>query len=464
MIKVLVIANIKQRLQDQIYFCERLKKTCSDFDFLFILDSPEMQNNFEGNDSFKHVSMTNGKSARGVAKPRKDSLRSFYFQAIRETKKKFYHFLFSNSIIEFIKLRYALNELDALHKKCGKVIDDFNPDIIIANGDRHFGMEQAVLKIAKAKSIKVIVPYMIFSCEAGPLKTREDNPLYKYSPASPFITKKVVKRYPDQVISSNGSNYLFYPPSKTIALNKFGTLSSYPWYVGNGLSDVVCVDSEHSLSRYLDNKVPKEKLRLVGDMSYDTLHDAYSHKEEIKKRLIEQYGLASDKKIAMLSLPQLGEGNVVSWDRHWQEVFFLIETLRAFDVTILISLHPKMHYENYTFLEKKYNCRILKERLYEVLPIADLFVATFSSTVIWAILCGINSIVVDFYGYNYTVFNFLETVPIVSEKETLHKHISEFLDSKPDYSNDWKRLSRDKVFDGKTIERYKDLLISTAKK
>ena len=104
------------------------------------------------------------------------------------------------------------------------------------------------------------------------------------------------------------------------------------------------------------------------------------------------------------------------------------------------------------------NCKILDERLFESLPSADLFVATYSSTVIWSVLCGIRTVVVDFYGFKYTMYDFLQSIRKVEEKEKFISTLKNSLTESIDFSKDWEILSKDRVFDGKTIQRYINLI------
>ena len=159
-----------------------------------------------------------------------------------------------------------------------------------------------------------------------------------------------------------------------------------------------------------------------------------------------------------MALPQLGEHNIFPWKKHWEEINFLMKNLKKLNQNILISLHPKMDRKDYEFIEEKYKIKILDERLADVLPIADLFVATFSSTVIWSILCGIKSVVVDFYGLNYTMFDFLTSIKKVDKKDNFETELKATLTGEIDFSKDWNSLSRNEVFDGKTIQRYIKLI------
>lgn len=135
-----------------------------------------------------------------------------------------------------------------------------------------------------------------------------------------------------------------------------------------------------------------------------------------------------------------------------------MENLDRLNENILISLHPKMEKLKYKFLEEKYNSIIVEERLVNILPIADIFISTFSSTVLWSVLCGIKTIVIDFYNLEYKMYDFLTSIAKVNEKEKLYKVLELKLEEEVDFAQDWKELSREEVFDGLTIQRYAYLL------
>ena len=98
------------------------------------------------------------------------------------------------------------------------------------------------------------------------------------------------------------------------------------------------------------------------------------------------------------------------------------------------------------------------------MPIGDIFVATFSSTVIWAAICGVKSVLVDFYDFDVNIFDFLQSVQCVKNKENFLSTVQNRLMQKQDFSADWKRLSRDLVFDGGVINRYYTLIDSLTTK
>ena len=453
MIKVLIVGNAIQRVKSQLFLCNELQKINNNYDFLFCIDSLDFIPYIKKYKNIKYILIgkTNDNASSNF---QKNSL----FKNIKEGCKKI-HFISNSSLYEFIKIFLYLKQLEGMYKKCKRIFLEYFPDVIIVNGDRHFGIEQVILKLGRENNIKNIIPYLVYSDSESCTNLRRGYSLREFSNNLPLIAKYIFKKYPSQVLDYNNKKYFFYTLSVILALDKFGTLSKNPWEMGCGLADLVCVDNENTYQRYLSNHVPKKKLKLIGDVVYSNLYNIYLKKEKIRNSIIKKYNLFFNKKIILISLPQLAEHNFFDWGKHWIEINFLVKSLANLNENLLISLHPKMDFDKYSFLEKKHKCKIVKENLSDFLPIADLFIATYSSTIVWAVLCGINSIIVDFYGLNLHMYDYLETPRIIKRKGELLSVAQELLSLKQNYFHDWKQLSRSIVFNDKTIRKYNDLIL-----
>jgi hypothetical protein len=373
---------------------------------------------------------------------------------LRELLEKFKNTkIFTNSY-KRQEAEYLANLMNK-YKKISKLVVKNRVDVIFINGDRHSGYEPVFLKIANEFRIPTIIPCLVDFADEE--RIFRNNILTKQVKKSICTSKYIVN-------SQNNLKYKFtrgcyyYPHFIGNALDKFGVITLNPNVMGSGKSDFLCLNSRYYEDLYVKNGVKKEKVRVVGDISYDELYNKFIQKVKVKKVVLSKYNLDEKKNIIIVALPQLGEHGMLSWDRHWEEVDFLIKNIDKVNQNILISLHPKMCRKNYIFLEKKYNCRVLNERLVEVLVAADLFIATYSSTVAWSVLCGIKTLVVDFYGLNYTMYDFLVSIKKVKDKELFLGILRKALEANVDFGKDWERLSRDDVFNGNALEKYIDLI------
>jgi hypothetical protein len=449
---VLVIGNFPRRIPEQITLCKSVNEIDNNLNFIFVVDSPSHAREYTSLCDFSKI----------IFHDRIRYNRRFSEVVIRKIfGNRFYRILQNTTIAEiyniFSMLTYYLWVLLRVHI----VFVRLGPEIILANSDRSTGIEPIFLKIARKRKIRIIIPFYVnYTDMNGCVKTRVNRPLCTVSEKSPIITRYFAKRYRfPQVLEVNKKKILFFEPSKLFFHDRFGTLSSNPWYMGNGLSDVLCIASRMACEEYQAAGVCKRKMRIIGDVIYDRLRINYIRRTDIRREAIEKYDLSKDSRIIVIALPQLAQHGFLPAEEHWREIGYLVRETTNVCSNVLLSLHPRMNYQDYEFLEKDYNCRILAERLYTMLPVADLFIATYSSTVTWAVLCGINAIVVDFYNLNLTYHDALRTVRIIKARDEFVPQIKSMLMKEQDFSHDWLKLARDIVFDGGTIERYRDLFL-----
>ena len=125
------------------------------------------------------------------------------------------------------------------------------------------------------------------------------------------------------------------------------------------------------------------------------------------------------------SLPQTFEHKVLSWDDHWKMIEHICKNLAQQDSNVLLSLHPKMDIKNYQYLEKDFSITIARHSLSEILVAADVFVAgQGSSTLLWAMLCNIPTVVCDWFGLNYKQDYWQAKMDIVTDAKVFGEALS----------------------------------------
>jgi len=365
----------------------------------------------------------------------------------------------SSSLFYLLRERYIFNRLRKYKKHALKFIDEYNPDVVISISDRsHDYVEASTLWAAKQRGIGVLIPYVAQYDMDAALVYRTSQNGRPYPELHPFRPPSIYKFISYLRLKNQLYKGLFFQAPYVLNANRRGgTLSSYPWWIGNGNSDVVCVDSRYTATKYAEHRVSREKIVVMGHVAYDRVFFSHANREQIRRVLSEKYFLTSGKKLLVLSLPQYAEQGYMSWDRHWSELDSIMRAVASTNHNLLLSVHPRSDVKSYEFLEEKYKCRILREPLSDVIGAADLFLASNSTTFTWAALCGIPSIAlmspVPF------LFSFLESVRQVSASADLAAAISEILESPEiSFERDWQRLSRNEVFDGQYRERFFRLL------
>jgi hypothetical protein len=463
MIRVLVICLSKQRLADQLFLAESLR-TKTEVDFLFVcsveipstISTRILERGFRAVllDPSGNITEIKWKDVH-ISAPEKNrnllQIRSAKW--IGWTRKHLKAYAQWTTLSQIILAYRLTRRLRRLKVGAVQVIAEYRPNLVLAIGDRHGDIEAVISKTAQEKCIPIIVPYMAYSDRSSLVRQRKGNFLYSNPIHSPLYYKWVYWKHRDMILDG----ILYNLPYQIGVYQKFGTQPTNSWALGCGISDIICVENRSTYERYLSYGVNALKLRIIGDTSYDMLFKQYREKDAIAERLKIQYGFRDGRKTILIALPQLAEHDLIPWDSHFSDIEFIMETLSSLDQNVAVSLHPRQDRDRYAYLEEKYACSILDGRLAEWLPAADLFLATFSSTIIWAVLCGIPTVVVDFIELNSGMIKNLTSPTVVNKREVLRDTLTANLNEGRDFTQDWNTLSRDLVFDGHTVERYAKL-------
>lgn len=427
-----------QRLDDTINFASILK---NHFDIIFVVENDSFipaLNKANMNYFCIHCNKKNKSLIHILTR------KQFIFNFFTKLKKfSVGHYLFE--YIYYHSFQYYAN----IGKK---VFQESNIKLLITLADRHnFLIETGLLKACKDLNIPIFIPSIAnWNPEANYLMI-QNNPNYSLNNQSTYYQKKTFLKFKYQTYKEK----YFYQAFMFNALDKLGVLSTMPWLNGGGASSLVVMTSKLNFDKHIQMGITKNKLQILGDMSYINLYKSFINKDLYKKLIMNKYNLKHEKKNIIIGLANWWEHNLADEKTHWQIVYDTIEPAlqQSSEFNILISLHPSMKIENYKFLEKKYSVTILDEKLMNILPIADLYIADFSSTVSWSIICGIKTIVIKFYK-SLNIFDDFSSLLFAENKIDLKNKIIYLLNHDISFQDDWDLLSKEEVFHGHIAENY----------
>jgi len=302
------------------------------------------------------------------------------------------------------------------------ILDIDTPDIIFTYGDRHGGYEPALIKIANKNNIPVVIPPIAYPSEKSGLLVSIRKQIDHNSMICVTNNPKFKKKYPKQWIHDDitAEDFSFYPPWLVVAREQCDVLPDDPWILGGGKSTIICADGKEAKDRFIRNGVDSEKIRITGHPIHDSLYKVCQQKENKKNELFQRYGFKSGLPLLIIALPQTLEHNILSEKEHWQLQEHLCTEAVQTNWNILLSLHPKMDLTKYTYLEDKFDVKISKQELWEILALADLYlVGQGSSTVLWAVICEVPIVIADWYGLNYSIYDWIKGMEIVIKKDDL---------------------------------------------
>jgi hypothetical protein len=209
------------------------------------------------------------------------------------------------------------------------------------------------------------------------------------------------------------STLIRLPAWRILILSFFGVSPPNPWVLHSGYSDAILVESEAAKSYAINLGIPKSKLIVVGSMSHDILYQCLENLKNSDTSL---------GRSALCALPpnmfyDLNPARRNQFTSYEELVKFWIERIRtAFGSNFLVCIHPSSG-EEVVELLKKFNAPYSIEKTVNLIPHFDVYIASISATIQWALACGIPVINYDVYGYNYPDYENLDGVLTVVSKE-----------------------------------------------
>jgi hypothetical protein len=307
--------------------------------------------------------------------------------------------------------RYAIRALVTLARltrarwRMRRLFDKFKPVAVVVFEDRAPHPEMVFLAEARRRGAKAVLVSFAASSLESVVVTRRDLPehLVDHPPWRP-VKRFLATRYPQQIYETHSGRLLFFPVAETLALALHGLLRGNNWYYGGGAVDLCTKIGEDDFEHARRDGAPVEKFIVTGQPSMDDLHRARTNAEVRRSELMSKYALPAGRPLIICAVPHSAEQAHIGWDRHMELTAQLFHALSVSGGNVLLSLHPRSDPKTYDDLARIGGCRIITERLNEVLPAADLFVATYSSTVRWAVAMHIPTIMVDFLNFNFAQF------------------------------------------------------------
>ena len=332
------------------------------------------------------------------------------------------------------------------------------PDVrlIVVTGDRNIGIETALIAEGNRKGIpSLIVPFAMSFPEAA-AEPRLRIGRFKEKFGVHTLPRKLVRRcFPSWVRVHKGTPLFFHPVWTALAAKCLEIMPEKPWIIGGGAAKIMAAESEAIKRDLIEQGMAPQKLVVTGKPGLDAIAEQLKSVSCAEKR--KALGIPEHAKVILCSVPQLAEHDLLPWDRHKQEMEFLFTTMTKTGAYVILSLHPKSDRVIYQPLADAAGAHINDERIYQLLPVCDLFVATYSSIVAQAIALQKPSIVVDFYELEYPLYADAPGVTVLRNREKFLPLLKQLLtdpllyqkhvDAQKLHGTEWALL------DGKNTER-----------
>jgi hypothetical protein len=327
------------------------------------------------------------------------------------------------------------------------------------------GWETALIRAGLEKGVPALITPYTLSDPQGAVQYRLRRPdVRSYQVRGP-LERWLASRHPNWVQAYAGQQLFFLPPPAALAAGWLKLLPARPWTLGGGDAACMAVENEQLRRMFLEQGVPAEKMIVTGKPSSDRIFSEVQQTspEQIRSEL----GLQAGERMLLLSVPHLGEHGLVPWEEHWRNTEFLFATLAQVaagqtNLRVVLSLHPKSNLEDYQPLADRYGALLARQRIYQLLPACQLFVSNYSGAVMVAAGLGKPTVVIDFYGLNYTYFDQEPGMIVLRDQARLAPTLEKLLSSPADYqklaSAQAGRAADWLVLDGQCTQRVAGLL------
>jgi hypothetical protein len=331
------------------------------------------------------------------------------------------------------------------------LLNEYKPVLLAASEDVYL---YVLIKTAKDLMIpSVIIPFTIANARE-PAEAYFDRPEHIVSAS--MINKLVARKYPHWVYEHRDRKLLRNPAYDIVAIEHLGFAPSSPWTY-NSEGTVIAVENDFMFKYYRKEGLTPERMVVTGALYDDLLVKVRKDADRLRAVLYRELELPSDRPLLLCALPPSQFPRKCEFNDYEQMVCFWMQTLASLSGwNIIVRPHPRMTDEEIEPL-RKFGLAITNRDTASLVPLCNIYVASVSATIRWAIACGIPVVNYDVYQMDYEDFKEVGGVVTVNDGDSFIT-ILKNLTSNHDYYEEVANRQRMEMaawgkMDGKSGER-----------
>jgi hypothetical protein len=314
----------------------------------------------------------------------------------------------------------------------------------------------------------VIVPFTI----PNPLE-----PAYHYfhdpsHQADTWMGRLLIRFYPQWKFRYRGIDLIRLPAMYALLLERLKLSSPMPWILNRGGAVAIALDSEALRELYLSLGFPESQLRVTGDLNNVAIATDAAERQGLVSALCLRYGFQPGRPLIVCAFPPDQYGSIDFSEFEFPTYQALINAwIASFKkisdrANILIRPHPRIPIERLAACETA-NIKLSFEPTADLIPLCDLYVASISATIRWAIAFGVPVINYDVYRFRYEDYNSAAGVLLADNQSDFGMYLERFLDDSAfaeQLADDQRRVMRYwGSSDGRSRERFAELVEEVTK-
>ncbi len=313
-------------------------------------------------------------------------------------------------------------ELLDLHKSVSRVntaFDSLRPDLLVMSIDLAGYDSGAYVAVAHRRRRKALLISSIMSIGLDTAEVYYHNPDYHVRGRT---RRWLARAFPHWVLRHRGRDIFRCPPGRVLAMELLRIAPPKPWLFNSSWADTFNMESDGMLEYYAAAGVPREQMVVTGSTADDVMATVQAQIVARRESLCGSLGLRPDVPLILTALPpdflnQPGGRPECDFRDYDSLADFWLKTCCSIPGhSVVIALHPSVPPVDAVKFER-YGARVAPLNTAELVPLCDIFVASISSTIRWAIACGKPVVNYDVYRYRFTDFIGMEGVITFEEQD-----------------------------------------------
>lgn len=228
----------------------------------------------------------------------------------------------------------------------------------------------------------------------------------------------LIRRHlPQWLTEEDGFAITRLPFTVAIARELTNTAPFNPWLVNTGDIDAIALESVAIERTYLDHGFQASKLKPIGHPMHDLLSQIESERDDRRAKLFAKFSFDYEQPLAVVCMPPDQLATTRGCYSNYTDIIFAFSRLprELAGMNVVVSPHPNISLEGRSLIRAA-GAALEEASASQLIPIADFCIASVSSTIKWALACGIPVINYDCYGYGYSDYQGVPQVIQVSDE------------------------------------------------
>ena len=334
------------------------------------------------------------------------------------------------------QLSFHLSRLLISARGVGSFLDKIQPDVIILPEDNVETISTIFVAKGCSREIpSIVIPFTIPN-PLEPARYYFDNPLFE---AKGLFASLLIRTYPKWLLHYEGKKLFRQPALKALCQELLGISSPAPWILNRGGAVSITLDSEAQRDHYLTLGFPRKQLKIIGDINGQNVSQITNKKCQYLAELYERLGLQPGRPLILCGFPPDQYGGTDTSRFEFSDYEDLIngwmKGFRALGqrANIVIRPHPRIPVEQFEGFEDA-NIKFTFQPTTELIPLCDLYVASISATIRWAIARGIPVVNYDTFRYRYADYDSAPGVITVENNGKFCEVIERFV-NEPEFAS-----------------------------